>query len=67
MRWGKKPVLLVSLVVLGAIEIMFEGCKGLGIDKHMLSIIISQAGTTIWLLNYSRLSAEYYDERSKLC
>jgi len=60
---SKDIVTLPALVVLlWVLEYYTTGYKGLGLDKYLLSIIISQAGIFMWVTNYVILSTEYYKE-----
>jgi hypothetical protein len=59
---ANKILLIILVLGLGILETISYGYKGLGIDRYLLGIVISQAGTFMWIINYSILSTEYYKE-----
>jgi hypothetical protein len=59
---SKEAIVLTWVVLLAILEFSMQGSKGLHIDEYLLGVVISQAGTFMWIINYSILSTEYYKE-----
>jgi hypothetical protein len=59
---SRETIVFICVVILILLEYLLQNSRGLNIDKYLLSIILSQSNTVIWLYRYSLEASEYYKE-----
>jgi hypothetical protein len=59
---SRETIVFICVVILILLEYLLQSSRGLNIDKYLLSIILSQSNTVIWLYRYSLEASEYYKE-----